>query len=669
MSRLTSFQIRKLERRIEATGTAELKERLRTAQESANRKIASMARDPKAATSKRHRDALEAEITRIYASLSLDFDKWLGDIVRTGGPVWAGETAGQIMQATGKKLPLMRFDRERVQRYQEMINAQNGEHLAAVFTRSMTDASIRQLRSATVDTFRQQVIEGWTANETHKRLQQAWDRQTGNESGRRFVDRGGNEWTNSRYLQMLTRTTMQRVSREVEIDTLADNGFSLARISSDAGDPCPICEAWQGVIIRVAGSGEGGGRFPTYQQSLDAGMWHPNCTHRLEYIDEDLEADEIKRQAEQPSPGAWEDPDAVRAYSDGINQKRYRDGGMSAAEARRAVMRDRLKDRARSGMVSERFDEAIDAIPDNVLDQMRLDQLPHFRLAKKGEEPAFSRNSPKGGWVVLDRAGAGKAEFDKGFYSLQTKRGVDVTAKAVAVAEKPKANPVLDAYKEAAKQAGFSDALLARIDAIPEQVLKLMPDLPPLVDSKTEKGSNKNKAFYRPSEHKVYMNTDPLNWYGAPSVFDHEIAHAIHTKTGVIKDGVIDEGLRKAIEADYDAFKKTAKEKHGGGWKSEYDRNSLTHKQEIAKALGVENYYTANIDLRQRVIGMRDSLGGISKGALGEGHPVSYYKKLDGVQGYKEVYANGYRAAINNWTEYDEMMPLTMKWIRSSIGL
>lgn len=439
MSRPSSFQIRKLERQIEAAGARELKRRLEVAQERVNRRIASMARDPKAATSKRFRDALEAEITRIYASLSLDFDKWLGDIVKTGGPAWAGETAGQIMQATGKKLPLMRFDRERVQRYQEMIAKENGEHLAAVFTRSMTDASIRQLRNATVDTFRQQVIEGWTANETHKRLQQAWDRLAGNESGRRFVDRGGKEWTNSRYLQMLTRTTMQRVSREIEIDTLADNGFSLARISADAGDPCPICEAWQGVVIRVAGSGEGGGRFPTYQQSLDAGMWHPNCTHRPEYIDEDLEADEIKRQAEQPSPGAWEDPDAVRAYSDGINQKRYRDEGLSAAEARRAVMRDRLKDRARSGMVSERFDDAIDAIPDKVLDQMQLNQLPHFRLSKKEEEPVFSRNSPKGGWVVLDRTAAGKAEFDKAFYSLQTKRGVDTTAKAVA--EKPKANP------------------------------------------------------------------------------------------------------------------------------------------------------------------------------------------------------------------------------------
>jgi len=427
MKRLPPYQIRKLERQIEATGARELKHRLETAQARVNRRIASMARDPKAATSKRFRDALEAEITRIYASLSLDFDKWLGDIVKTGGPAWAGETAGQIMQATGKKLPLMRFDRERVQRYQEMITKENGEHLAAVFTRSMTDASIRQLRNATVDTFRQQVIEGWTANETHKRLQQSWDRLAGNESGRRFVDRGGNEWTNSRYLQMLTRTTMQRVSREIEIDTLADNGFSLARISSDAGDPCPICEAWQGVVIRVAGSGQGGGRFPTYQQSLDAGMWHPNCTHRLEYIDEDLEADEIKQQAEQPSPGAWEDPDAVREYSDKINQQRYRDGGMSAAEARRAVMRDRLKDRARSGMVSERFDDAIDAIPDKVLDQMRLDQLPHFRLSKKDEEGAFSRNSPRGGWVVLDR----KTAADDGaayrqVCELAAKRGVMV---------------------------------------------------------------------------------------------------------------------------------------------------------------------------------------------------------------------------------------------------
>lgn len=428
MKRPSSFQIRKLERQIEATGARELKHRLEVAQARVNRRIASMARDPKAATSKRYRDALEAEITRIYASLSLDFDKWLGDIVKTGGPAWAGETAGQIMQATGKKLPLMRFDRERVQRYQEMIAKENGEHLAAVFTRSMTDASIRQLRNATVDTFRQQVIEGWSANETHKRLQQSWDRLAGNESGRRFVDRGGKEWTNSRYLQMLTRTTMQRVSREIEIDTLAENGFSLAQISSDAGDPCPICEAWEGVIIQLAGSGIGGGRYPTYQQTLDAGMFHPNCVHRVEYIDEDLEGAEIQRQSEEPSPGNWDDPDAVLDYRNRIEIHRYRDQGMSVQEATRAVMRDRLKRRAQSGMISNRFEDAIDAIPDRVLDQMNLNKLPHFRYMKSDEDHAYSRNSSRGGWIVLDRdAGSedgGRAAFDKAFYSLETKRGV-----------------------------------------------------------------------------------------------------------------------------------------------------------------------------------------------------------------------------------------------------
>jgi hypothetical protein len=80
-------------------------------------------------------------------------------------------------------------------------------------------------------------------------------------------------------------------------------------------------------------------------------------------------------------------------------------------------------------MVSERFDDAIDAIPDRVLDQMDLANLPHFRLAKDDEKEAFSRNSPRGGLIVLDRADSGKAEFDKAFYSLQTKRGVEVAEK------------------------------------------------------------------------------------------------------------------------------------------------------------------------------------------------------------------------------------------------
>jgi hypothetical protein len=427
VARLNRFQLRKLERQAEAEAVSGLRRRVDVARMRARAAIERAARKPSIAVNKGERDALEKRITAVYGTLGKEFDAWLMDMLRENGPVWAGAVQSQIKGVDD--IPPMEFSRERVKRYAEIIHQGNEANLAAVMTQSMTQQAIADLRFAFIDTFRQSSIEGWTANETHKRLQQAWDKSAGNIGGRRFVDRGGKEWANSRYLQMLVRTTMQRASRDIQIDTLTDNGFELGRISRDAGDPCPICEAWEGAIIRLAGSGQGGGRFPTYQQSLDAGMWHPNCTHRPEYIDEDLEADEINRQAAQPSPGNWADPDAVLEYRNGIDQQRYRDQGMSAAVAKRAVIRDRLDSRLRAGGFAGRFGDEIKAIPDSVLDQMELAKLPHFRYLKTDEGgEAFSRNSSRGGWIVLDRDAAsaqgGKAAFQKGFFSLQAKRGV-----------------------------------------------------------------------------------------------------------------------------------------------------------------------------------------------------------------------------------------------------
>jgi hypothetical protein len=125
------------------------------------------------------------------------------------------------------------------------------------------------LRAAFLHTFRQGVVEDHSARETHKQLQQRWGDVAGNVEGQRFVDGSGRRWDNAQYLQMLTPTTASRVSRESYIDTLVESGFKLARIPGDGGENCPICDAWEGVIVQIAG--ESDGAYPTYQDALDAG--------------------------------------------------------------------------------------------------------------------------------------------------------------------------------------------------------------------------------------------------------------------------------------------------------------------------------------------------------------------------------------------------------------
>lgn len=68
-----------------------------------------------------------------------------------------------------------------------------------------------------IEVERQGAIEGWTANETQKALRDAWSGEAGDQA--QFVDRSGCVWENAQYLQMLTRTTSQRVYNDSYADS------------------------------------------------------------------------------------------------------------------------------------------------------------------------------------------------------------------------------------------------------------------------------------------------------------------------------------------------------------------------------------------------------------------------------------------------------------------
>jgi hypothetical protein len=342
-------------------------------------------------TSAKQREELFRLIRDHYQVMGKNVDELMHDLVQNVAIDWH-------RQATSDTGDVVKFNRQRVKRYWELVHPDNAENLAAVFTNKMSDESIRRLRSAYLDVYRQGQIEGWTSNELHKKMQQRWDALAGGEKTHRFTDASGRAWTNAHYLQMLTRTTGQRVARDSYIDTLVESGNELARISDD-GDPCPICSAWSGLIIRVAGDGKGGGRYPTYEQSQRAGMWHPNCQCRLEYLDETTDADEIQRQKDQASPGNWEDVEKVQAYRDEIAVQRQRDAGMSKADAERRVKREKLQ-RSLRGNLLGRHAKAVDEIPDDVLDAIPMNKVPRFQRTKDGD-PSSARKSKLGGVVSL----------------------------------------------------------------------------------------------------------------------------------------------------------------------------------------------------------------------------------------------------------------------------
>jgi len=151
-----------------------------------------------------------------------------------------------------------------------------------------------------------------THREINKALQSRWNELAGSIASDRFVDRAGRTWDNARYMQMLVRTTTSRVARESYIDTVVEHGDDLMRIVN-VGESCPVCEAWDDIIISVSGTNPD---YPSYQDALDADWGHPNCDCMLERVDELLDKKDIARQADVDNPKDWSNVEAVAEYKD-----------------------------------------------------------------------------------------------------------------------------------------------------------------------------------------------------------------------------------------------------------------------------------------------------------------------------------------------------------------
>lgn len=392
----------------------ELRQRLKKAQKQVAAKIEAATEKQAIATSSRARNKLYAAVAAKYEVTSAEIDQWMRELTGETAIEWHNEALDDIKGREGKVV-VAKFSRDRVKRYWEMVHPGNQRYLAAVFTDQMVRSDIRHLRRAFTNTFRQQVVEGWTARETHKALQAEWDRLAKNLRADRFVDAAGRKWANADYLNMLSRTTFSKVQRESYVDTLVENDYKLAMIVDD-GEPCDVCRAWSGLIVDV--SGRQNSQFPALAQAYDGGWGHPNCGCRLEFVSPTLDSEEIQRQQGQ-NAAKWGNVEDVQAYNDEINIRRYKDQGLSGKAAEREMKRDKIK---RDLRFAEYPPEYADQIPDNVLDRMNRTETPRIERAKKEDKENSSRNSSRGGVIHLSK-GAGDEQFVDVFLDLQGKRG------------------------------------------------------------------------------------------------------------------------------------------------------------------------------------------------------------------------------------------------------
>lgn len=92
-----------------------------------------------------------------------------------------------------------------------------------------------------------------------------------------FTDKAGRRWEMSTYAEMATLTAIERATIEGYTDTMQEYGYDLAIISSHAG-ACPMCEAWEDVVVSVSGENHD---YPSLDEAEGAGCFHPRCLHHL----------------------------------------------------------------------------------------------------------------------------------------------------------------------------------------------------------------------------------------------------------------------------------------------------------------------------------------------------------------------------------------------------
>ena len=380
--------LKKLMRRADET-TARLLKALKRAQDAARLEILQAAAKGGVAGDAEARERLYERIRREYQGLGKQMDEAMSGLVQD-----AGKTATQSVANAGLDV---HFSKPRLDAVWGYISPPNTRSLSAVFTDQMTEQAIKQLRGAFLDTYRQASIEGWTANETSKRMRDAWDAVAHDEDTYRFTDKGGKKWENARYLQILHRTTAMRVERDYTLDRMADAGIQHFRVAGSGGE-CDICKAWEGQIltsIKTKGS-----RLPTYADAVAAGMFHPNCVHFIEPMDPDWgdDAEEIERQQKIPKPSILT-REAMQARRDKIEFERYKAQGMTDADARAEVTRSKLADAIRTGVFDREVSEAVSRGMDPaILAELDKAGVPHFQMVKKGEKPGWNRG--KAGGVV-----------------------------------------------------------------------------------------------------------------------------------------------------------------------------------------------------------------------------------------------------------------------------
>lgn len=114
-----------------------------------------------------------------------------------------------------------------------------------------------------------------------------------------FVDRRGRRWDMVSYADMATRTAAQRAAVHGYLDTVGEAGVDLVEVVN-IPEECPICRPWEGRVLVRRGSHP---KYPSVDEAMQGGLFHPNCRHGLTIWVEGLPGAPANRQTRTQKAG------------------------------------------------------------------------------------------------------------------------------------------------------------------------------------------------------------------------------------------------------------------------------------------------------------------------------------------------------------------------------
>lgn len=214
------------------------------------------------------------------------------------------ESAGQYLKAALMELAAMQtrlavedLDRQlkRAEKWHLNYNAAYVEkvfndtfsHVAGQTKRMQADLKAL-LREQAQEVFRRAAVEGISRAKAYRLLR---DEIITARPDFRFVDKAGRRWDNRKYFEMLTRTVMAQTANDCYVNTLANEGHDLVRVSKQGARDA--CRNWEGKVLSISGATAG---YPTLAEAKSTNeIFHPRCRHTVIAYHPDI--DELIKQA------------------------------------------------------------------------------------------------------------------------------------------------------------------------------------------------------------------------------------------------------------------------------------------------------------------------------------------------------------------------------------